>query len=334
MNPRLFIGSSVEGLPIAYAIQENLCHVAEVTVWDQGVFELSSTAMHDLIREAEQSDFAVFPFTPDDISNIRSQEKKTVRDNVIFEFALFVGKLGLERVFYVVPQGQPDMHLPTDLTGITPGKYDSKRSDGRIEAALGPFCNQVRKQIQRLGCRERLDVIPALKQQLQKTNSHARFLYYLLKFSKHAEVKYNQLLSAFLNELETPLRSKAVTLFRLTDDEQSLEQIGSAGIVSDEKHVFPLDYNDTKRDNISYVVESYNRNLTVLSLLKDDFELEYIYCRPIADRFVLSLHFQSKDPIPQEQFEDVLKMIYNTNKDIFDTFNTFLKGEIRHEKSE
>lgn len=39
MKPSLLIGSSKASLNIAYAAQENLESVAEVTVWVQGIFK-------------------------------------------------------------------------------------------------------------------------------------------------------------------------------------------------------------------------------------------------------------------------------------------------------
>src|SRR4051812_34741330 len=105
-KPRLFIGSSVEGLPIAHAIQENLDHEAEVTVWPQGVFKLSVTAVDSLLRVLEPADFGIFVFSPDDIIFLRGQDQRVVRDNVVFELGLFIGKLGRQRSFVVLPRGE------------------------------------------------------------------------------------------------------------------------------------------------------------------------------------------------------------------------------------
>ncbi|RYE44967.1 MAG: DNA-binding protein, partial [Sphingobacteriales bacterium] len=146
MKPKLFIGSSSEALEVANAIQENLAYDAEVTVWNQGVFKLSSTSLHDLVTALGKTDFAIFVFNPDDISIIRDQTYSTTRDNVIFELGLFIGKLGQRKVFYVLPENE-QIHLPTDLLGISPGKYNNVRTDKNILAALGPFCNQVRAEL-------------------------------------------------------------------------------------------------------------------------------------------------------------------------------------------
>ncbi|PWY29007.1 hypothetical protein VV86_23820 [Vibrio vulnificus] len=60
---------------------------------------------------------------------------------------MFIGRLGPEKTFMVKPRNSQDFHVPTDLLGLTPGVYDNERSDGNLQAALGPFCFQVRKQL-------------------------------------------------------------------------------------------------------------------------------------------------------------------------------------------
>jgi hypothetical protein len=44
-----------------------------------------------------------------------------------------------------------ELHLPSDLAGVTPATYDPDRQDGNLNAALGPACNQIRKAIQKAG---------------------------------------------------------------------------------------------------------------------------------------------------------------------------------------
>jgi hypoxanthine phosphoribosyltransferase len=153
MKPTLFIGSSTEGINLAYAVQENLQHIAEVTVWNQGIFELSKYTYESLDHALNATDFGVLVFTPDDIAKIRGVEVMTTRDNVVFELGLFFGRLGRERSFLIIPSGIPDFHLPTDLLGITSGTYDANRQDGRLEAATGPVCNKIRRAIDSIDSR-------------------------------------------------------------------------------------------------------------------------------------------------------------------------------------
>ncbi len=150
-KPSLFVGSSVEGLPIAHAIQENLDHDAEVTVWPQGVFDLSAGAVDSLLRILEGSDFGVFVFNPDDVLRLRGEDHDVVRDNVIFELGMFIGRLGRQRSFIILPRGQTSLHLPSDLAGLNPADYEPNRSDGNLQAALGAACNQIRRAVQQLG---------------------------------------------------------------------------------------------------------------------------------------------------------------------------------------
>lgn len=150
-KPRMFIGSSVEGLSVAYSIQESLEYDVEATVWNQGVFDLSRYALESLIDVLADSDFAVFVFQPDDIVELRDEKKRAVRDNVIFELGLFIGRIGKERCFIVMPKGVDNFQIPTDLLGVNPATYEPEREDENLVAALGPACQRIRRSVKSLG---------------------------------------------------------------------------------------------------------------------------------------------------------------------------------------
>jgi hypothetical protein len=150
MKPKLFIGSSSEAKDIANAIHSNLLNDAECTVWTNGVFGISEDQRESFKRQLDTSDFGAFVFSPDDRLTTRGNALNSTRDNVVYEAGLFAGRLGFSRCFVAIPLDD-SIHLPTDLLGMTVGKYESKRADKNLVAAVNPFCSDVRGKLKALG---------------------------------------------------------------------------------------------------------------------------------------------------------------------------------------
>jgi hypothetical protein len=153
-RPFIFVGSSSEGLPVAKAIQVGMSEFADVTLWNQGIFEPSYGYLESLTKALEGSDFAVLALTPDDITESRGIESSAPRDNVIFELGLFIGHLGRQRCFFVFEKKNP-LKLPSDLLGIAGAVY-TPRDDGNLVAALGPVCTAIESRVKELGLRAQM----------------------------------------------------------------------------------------------------------------------------------------------------------------------------------
>jgi hypothetical protein len=146
MRERIFIGSSSEAMDVCRAVQQELGRDFDVTIWDQGVFGLTYGAIDSLRAVLESSDAGVFVLTPDDLTESRGQSNFTVRDNVIFELGMFIGHLGRDRTFMLVPANST-IRLPSDLLGITAARYDAERFDRQQRAAVGSACTQIAQAI-------------------------------------------------------------------------------------------------------------------------------------------------------------------------------------------
>jgi predicted nucleotide-binding protein len=145
-KPRIFIASAGESLKVATAIQANLEHDADCTVWSQGVMRLSRTTMHNLQEQLSKSDFGIFVFNSDDVLLSRGKKHAVARDNVVLELGMFAGRLGVERTFIVKPRGV-DIKLPSDLFGLTVAEYEPDRKDDNLHAALGTACSAIRQEV-------------------------------------------------------------------------------------------------------------------------------------------------------------------------------------------
>src|SRR5262249_48704193 len=142
-------GSSSESLDVAYAAQKNLEDVAEVVVWTQGIFELTKSYLESLLEALDDTEFGLFILGADDLIRIRGTEMPTARDNVIFELGLFIGRLGRDRTFILMPKRSADFHLPTDLLGVSTATFEPPSRPDRIQAALGPACHDIRLAIRK-----------------------------------------------------------------------------------------------------------------------------------------------------------------------------------------
>lgn len=121
MKARIFIGSSVEGLAIASAIKEKFSIDFDCFLWCDDIFKFNENYLETLMKEASLFDFGFLVFTKDDWIKSRDNEQAAPRDNVIFEYGLFLGRLGRERAYIIHDK---NVKLPSDLLGISLASFE------------------------------------------------------------------------------------------------------------------------------------------------------------------------------------------------------------------
>jgi CRP/FNR family cyclic AMP-dependent transcriptional regulator len=146
--PKLFIISSVEALQVAREISSGLQYDCLPTVWSEGVFWASGYPLEILEKAVEDSDFAVAVAQFEDVVQTRKGSHQAMRDNVVFELGMFVGRLGRHRTVLVHPK-LDNLILPSDLHGITPAAYIPPTKPEDLAPRLGPVCTEIRKLIQK-----------------------------------------------------------------------------------------------------------------------------------------------------------------------------------------
>ena len=104
-KPRVFIGSATESIEVARAIQQQLKYDAYAEPWSDTNFTLTGSTLSSLLLAARGYDFAIFVLTADDVTYIRDLRVHTTRGNVIFELGMFLGTIGADRTYFVIPRG-------------------------------------------------------------------------------------------------------------------------------------------------------------------------------------------------------------------------------------
>jgi predicted nucleotide-binding protein len=132
-RPVVFVACATDDLTFAKAIKRSLGRDAIVKTW-QEVFDNKTPSQSNLdvlISAAQTADFAIIIFSPIDGLSIVGNEMLAPRDNVVFEYGLFTGILGKDRVFLVRPSEHlgyttKKFRIMTDVTGISVHQLDVK----------------------------------------------------------------------------------------------------------------------------------------------------------------------------------------------------------------
>ncbi len=154
-KPKGFIMSSAEGLDVAREIQHGLQRDALPVVWTNGVFWAGTYPLETLEQAVEDSDFGVAIAKFEDVVHTRGSANKAMRDNVVFELGMFIGRLGRHRTILVHP-GIKDLVLPSDLKGITTLSYIVPSIPSELRPRIAPVCTDIIEIIKRLGVRKHI----------------------------------------------------------------------------------------------------------------------------------------------------------------------------------
>ena len=126
MKPRIFIGSSSEGLATAQYVKKSLKGDFDCVIWNDGpVFGLGGSYLDSLLKAGSMFDFGILVATKDDKTKSRDKAFDSPRDNVVFEYGLFMGRLGKFRTLILREEGAK---LPSDLEGIHTSRYIGGKS--------------------------------------------------------------------------------------------------------------------------------------------------------------------------------------------------------------
>lgn len=150
IRPLVFIASASESKAVAHQLKEALADQRwDVQVWnDPHIFLPSKNICDTLVEKAKQSDFGIIIFGREDRSISRKKHFFSPRDNVVFEGGLFVGSVGLDRTYFLVPGGR-NFKKPTDLEGVVTLPY--KRNGLKID--ITNATRALRERIEKLKTR-------------------------------------------------------------------------------------------------------------------------------------------------------------------------------------
>lgn len=154
---KIFIGSSSVGLPYAESVKSALEKKIkndkttkgkyDVDIWNT-VFDDNKTTIEKLEEIINKYKYSIFIFSPDDKIKMSGSkhEKDIPRDNVIFEYGLFMGKSGRPNTFPIVPDNWKDLRILSDINGLFLYQYtDNEKKDSAVGTPVKDIFDNIKK---------------------------------------------------------------------------------------------------------------------------------------------------------------------------------------------
>ena len=145
MKSTVFIGSSSESLKLAQVVKIGFQKYFETRIWTDTDFPSNDSPLETILMFSGMFDFGIFIASKDDLLRSRGAQFAVARDNVLFEYGIFLGALGKKNSFLLLEEG---IELPSDLKGINVVKYNLEAeevSHNSFLNAIDKVLNEVRR---------------------------------------------------------------------------------------------------------------------------------------------------------------------------------------------
>lgn len=309
---------SEDGEQLASNLQYQLDGISYVTLKRQIIGLPMGNSLQNLLFQLKFSDYGILVVTNKDLESYNKE--------IQFLAGLLIGNLGTNRVAILIPDEYNMSNISKYLEGYVPNLYRSTESN-----QLGLVNNS----------------IFSIKKALENLEKRITEMDYTLLYNKkellrialsdsHTKAdKYNPFLSSFIKIFDVGnyvdnAKAMAATLFALSGD--YIKQVGAAGEVHS-KNNFKL------IDSDKYVVKCLlqdgdlllNENHDVCT--GDENLYEYIFCKSIHNRYVLTVHIRCNVRIPKEQYDNYMQNLSEMNAGYIAVLQLFLKGGNAHGKN-
>lgn len=147
MKPKIFISSSAKGMEFVNALTEKLSKAADPIVWSANELSLSGNIIEKLNEYIEESNYGVFFIAPDELSENNDGHINIVKENILFELGLWLGKKGKDSMVIVAPDNIKNNIFPSDIKILKNKYYSVNKNDLNKKGAVESTFDIINKEI-------------------------------------------------------------------------------------------------------------------------------------------------------------------------------------------